>query len=123
MRSFIGFRAGDDEAYAREIVRMGDARIAREEGIGAEHDRGVRLINELWDDAIVQRRWIKINRDAGDERHQQARGQAERMEDREGVEDFVGAVAGDAREALSAIRENVPVREHDAFRRTLPSLT
>ena len=38
------------------------------------------------------------------------------MEDRQSIEDLVAAVAGDARQGLSAIRENIPVRENDAFR-------
>ena len=45
---------------------MGDAGVAGEERVGAEQDRGVRAVNELRHDAVVQRRRIEIDRHAGD---------------------------------------------------------
>ena len=59
-----GFRlhplgAGHDEAHGVEIVRMGVARIAREECVGAEEDRRIGVIGHLGDDLVVERRGIE----------------------------------------------------------------
>ena len=67
------------------------------------------LINEFRNDAVVQWRRIEVDGHAGDERHQQAGRQSEGMEYRQRVEDLVAAVAGDARQALGAVRERIAV--------------
>ena len=63
--------AGNDVAQRAEVVRIGHARIAVEERIGAEQRGRADAVNQFRHGAIMQRRRIKIGRDAGHERQHQ----------------------------------------------------
>ena len=51
-------RTGEDIANAVQIVGMRGTRISRQEGIGAEHDRGVRVVDQFWNYSVVQGRRV-----------------------------------------------------------------
>ena len=55
------FRAGDEHAQGAEIVRVGLARVAVEEGVGAEKNRAIQIVEQRRDDPVMQRRRIKKN--------------------------------------------------------------
>ena len=65
----------------------------------------------------MQRRRIKIGRDAGDERQHRAGGQAEGVEDRQHVEELVLAAEIDAGRGLRHVGQHVAVGQHDALGR------
>ncbi len=67
-------------AHAMEVVGVRGARVAVQERVGAEHDGRVRAVNELGHDAVVERRGIEEDRDAADERHDEAAREPERVE-------------------------------------------
>ena len=110
-----GLGAGDDEADGAEVIGVGGARIAAQEGVGAEQDGGAGVVEQLRHDAVVQRRGIEVDRHAAEQRHHQAAGQAEGMEHGQHVEHHVLAVGGEAREALRGVGEDVAVRQHHAL--------
>ncbi len=109
--------AGEDVAQRAEVVGVRRARVAGEEGVGAEQDRGVRAVDQLRHDPVVQRRGIEIDAHAGDERQHEADRQAEGVEHRQHVEHLVAAAEIDARRGLRGVRQHVAVGEHDALRR------
>ncbi len=96
---------------------MGEAGPAGQEGVGAEGDRAVGVVDQLRHDAVVQRRGVVEGAHAGEQRQQRAAGQAERVEHRHGVEHAVGGVEVDHRGDLGDVGQDVAVAEHDALRR------
>ena len=108
--------AREDVAQRAEVVRVRDARIAIEECVGAEHDGGVHAVDQLGHGAIVQRRRIEIDADAGNERQHHTNREPERVEHREHVEHLVLAPEVDAGGGLGGIRQHVAVGQHDALR-------
>ena len=73
-------------AQRAEIVRIGHARVAGEERIGAEHIGRADAVNQLRHDAVVQRRRIEECRHAGEQRQHDAAHEAERVKRRQRVE-------------------------------------
>ena len=67
----------------------------------------------------MERRGIEIDADAEDERQDEADREAEGVEERQHVEDLVGAAEVDPRRALGGIGEDVAVGEDDALRHAL----
>ena len=63
----------------------------------------------------MQRRRIEIDRHAGNQRQHDAAGEAERVEDRQRVEQLVLAAEIDAGRALRDVGQHVAVRQHDAL--------
>ena len=109
--------AGKHVAHRIEVVVVGDARVAGEERVGAEEDRGVDAVGELRHRPVVQRRRIQKRADAGEQRQQQAAGQPEAVEHGQRVEDDVLRADVDDRRQLMTVREQVAVAQHDALRR------
>ena len=109
------FGAGDDEADIVEIVRMGVARIAHQEGVGAEKDRGVGIVAKLGDHLVVERRGIEEGAHTREHGQHGAGGESEGMEHRQGIEDDVMGGEVDARESLEAVCLDVAMREDDAL--------
>src|SRR5690606_17955062 len=62
------FCARDHVAYLMKIVRMGKFCIVTEKGAGAENYAATPVVNDLRNDAIVQRRWIKKKWRSADDR-------------------------------------------------------
>ncbi len=94
---------------------MRGARIAGEEGVGAEQDGGVAAVDQLGHGAVVQGRRIEIDRHARDQRQDRARRHPERVEHRQHVEQLVAAAEVDACCGLRSVRQHVAVGEHDAL--------
>ena len=65
--------AGQHVAQRAEVVRIGHARIAVEEGVGAEQHGGADAVDQFRHGAVMQRRRIKIERHAGDQRQHRCR--------------------------------------------------
>ena len=78
--------------------------------------RRVHVVRDLRDDAVVQRRRVEERAHAGQQRQQRAGRQAERVKQRQRVQDHVLRAEIDARRDLLAVREHVRVRQRDAFR-------
>ena len=108
--------AGHHVAQRAEVVRIGHARIAVEERVGAEQDGRAYAVNQLRHGAIMQRRRIEVDRHAGNQRQHDAAGEAERMEDRQRIEHLVFAAEIDPGRALRDVGEDVAVGKHDALR-------
>ncbi len=98
---------------------MRKPRVAGEKGVGAEHERGIRVVGERRHDAVVQRRGIEEHLDAGERRQNGAAGQAEGVKHRQRVEHDVRRAEVDARRHLIAVRLNVDVAERYALGRAL----
>ena len=110
---------GEDVAQAVEVIGIGGAGIAGEEGIGAEEDGGVGIIGELRHEAVMQRRGVEEGLHPGQQRQQQPAGEAEGMEDRQGVEHHVSRVEIEQRAHLIAIGQDIGVAQHHALGRAL----
>src|SRR3546814_2634931 len=87
---------------------MRHARVAGEEGVGAEHDRRVGGVGEHRHDAVVQRRGIHERLHAREQRQQHAAGHAEGVEHRQRVEHAVGRIEIDARKSFPVWGEKRP---------------
>ena len=113
------FRAGKQVAQGAEIVGMGLAGVAVEEGVGAEEYRAVQVVEGGRDDAVMQGRRIEQDKHAPHQRQQQADGQPEAVEQRQGIEEAVRLHQVNHREHLADVGQQVAVREFDAFGLTL----
>ena len=100
---------------------MRDPRIASEKRIGAEHDGGVHRIDQLRHCAVVQRRRIKIDAHAEDQRQHDPDGQPEGMEHRQDIEHFVFAAEIDAGRGLRGVCQHIAMGEYDTLRNALRS--
>ena len=103
------------QAHVEEVVGVGIARIAHQEGVGAEQHRGIGFVAELRHHLVVKRRGIEEGPHTGQHGQQRAAGEAEGMEHRQRVEHDVGCREGDARRRLVAVGVEVPVRQHHAL--------
>ena len=74
------FGAGHDVAQTAEVVGMRKFSIVAEKRRCAEQDRAVAVVYQLRNDPVVQRTRIKKHLASGDERHDDAAGEAEGME-------------------------------------------
>ena len=81
--------AGEHVAHRIEVVVVGHARVAGQERVGAEQDRGVDAVGQLRHRPVVQRRRIEERAHAAEQRQQQPAGQAEAVEHRQRVEHHV----------------------------------
>ncbi len=80
------FGAADHELQRLEIVGLGLAGVLVDEGVGREQQRRPRLAQQSRNLLDVQRRRILEAAHAGDQRQDNPAGQAQRMEDRHGIE-------------------------------------
>ncbi len=107
--------AGEHQAQGAEVVGVRRACVSREEGVGAEQDGGAGLVDQFGHDAVVQRRRVHEDRNAGHQRHHQPAGQTERVEHRQHIEHLVVGIGIDPRQRLRGIGENVAVGQHHAL--------
>ena len=109
------FRAGEHVAQAAEIIRMRLARVAVEEGVRANHDGTVAVVENRRHRAVMQRRRINENVNATHEREQRADGQAEAVEQRHRVENPVIVLNVSDQQQLPNVRDQVRLGEFDPF--------
>jgi hypothetical protein len=107
------FRAGKDVAQRVEIIGMRHAGVARQERVRAEHDRGIAIIGQRRDDAVMQRTGIHHRANAIEQRQHVPR-EAKGMEHRQRVQHHVRRVEIDARRELQ-VGQQVAVAEHHAL--------
>src|SRR3954453_15842014 len=108
-------RARADQAHRVEVVRVRHARIAPQEGVGAEEHSGVGAVDELGHDPIVQRRGVQEGFDTGQNGQKRPDRQAEGVKHRQRVEDLVLSVESDAGPDLMPVCLDVPMRKHHAL--------
>ena len=95
---------------------MREARVVGEEGAGAEQHGAIAVVGQFRNHPVMQWRGIEKYAGAGQQRQQGAAGEAEGMEHRQRVEEFVFRRQIDHRAYLRNVGQQRAMRQHDALR-------
>ena len=109
------FGAGKKVAQGVKVVRMRFAGVAVEEGVGAEHNGALAVVEDFGNYAVVEGGGVKESVDASHQREECADGKAETVEHGQGVEEAVVVGNVNGGQHLLDVGHEVGVREFHAF--------
>ena len=109
------FSRCEKAAHRAEVVGVCPAVVPVEEGVGGQENGAVFVVEDVWNDPIVQGRGVEEDVGASDQTEQRAHRQSEAVEDRERVEDPVGVVQVVDRKHLADVGQQIAVGKHHAL--------
>src|SRR5205814_639577 len=98
---------------AAEIVGMPFAGVTVQERVRTQENGAILIVEGSWDNAIVQGRWINVNKEAAHKAEQRSHGQAEAVENRQAIKNSIGIGDIRYRKHLPNVGENVEVGKRD----------
>ena len=110
---FLG--AGKEVAQGVKVVGMRFAGVAVEEGVGAEHDGALAVVENFGDYSVVEGRGVEESVDAAHQREECADGEAKAVKHGQGVEEAVVVGNVNGGQHLLDVGHEVGVREFNAF--------
>ena len=109
------FGAGKEVAQGVKVVGMRFAGVAIEEGVGAEHNGALAVVENFGDYSVVERGWVEESVDAAHQREEGADGKTEAVKHGQGVEEAVVVGNVNGGQHLLDVGHEVGVGEFNAF--------
>ena len=113
------FRPGEHVAQRAEVIRVGLARIGAQERVGPEKHGAVQVVEGRRHGPVMQRCRVEEHKDPFHQRQQQADGQSEAVEKRQGAEEPVRLHQVNHRQHLADVCQQVAMRKFHPFGQAL----